>query len=79
MEKVHGHEVMKMMLDSNQTYTKETLCQAILAKYGESVRFHTCSQDNMTASELVTFLEGKEKFVGDKESFTTSPDKICDH
>lgn len=78
-EKIHGHEVMEMMIASNSSYTKESLCETILEKFGEDARFYTCSQENMTASDLVEFLESKGKFIETETGFNTSPDKICDH
>ncbi len=78
-EKVHGHEVMEMMISSQQAYTKQSLCAAILQKYGEHVRFHTCSKDNMTAQELVEFLAAKGKFIDTESGFTTAADKMCNH
>ncbi|MCP5158627.1 MAG: YecH family protein [Gammaproteobacteria bacterium] len=78
-EKIHGHEVMEMMLSSNRSYTKESLCAAILAKFGKDARFYTCAEENMTASDLVEFLESKGKFVETEAGFNTSPDKMCAH
>ncbi len=78
-EKIHGHEVMEMMLSDGQSYTKDSLCQAILAKFGDEVRFYTCSKEDMTASGLVDFLESKGKFVPTETGFTTAPEKMCNH
>ena len=76
---VHGHDVMRMMLDNGQSYTKDTLRTAIVDRFGEATRFHTCSAENMTASELVDFLAQRGKFVEVSGGFTTAADKICDH
>ena len=78
-ETVHGHEVMKMMIEDGVTYTKATLRAAIIARYGEDTRFYTCSAENMTANELISFLEGRGKFVSASDGFTTEPDRICKH
>ena len=76
---VHGHDVMKMMLDSGQSYTKDTLSTAIIDRFGKETRFYTCSAENMTADELVDFLSKREKFIETDTGFNTTPDKICDH
>ncbi len=76
---VHGHDVMKMMLDSGQSYTKDTLNTAIIDRFGKETRFYTCSAENMTADELVEFLSKREKFIETDTGFNTAPDKICDH
>jgi len=78
-EKIHGHEIMRMMVSSNRSYTNESLCEAILAKYGEDARFYTCAKDDMTANDLVEFLESRGKFIETDTGFSTSPEKICDH
>jgi len=79
MKRIHGHEVMKMMLVSGKTYTRHTLVADILHHFGADARFHTCSADSMTADELVAFLERKGKFDHRPDGFQTSPDKICNH
>lgn len=76
---IHGHEVMQMMVADEVSYSKETLCEAIIEKFGVEARFHTCSAEGMTAAELVQFLEAKGKFVPQGEGFSTSADKICSH
>lgn len=76
---VHGHDVMKMMLDNSQSYTKDTLSAAIIDRFGEAARFYTCSAENMTANELVEFLAKREKVIETEAGFNTAPDKICDH
>ena len=79
MKEIHGHEVMQMMLESEEAFSKESLCEAIVARFGAEVRFHTCSAAGMTAEELVDFLESKGKFVPQDGGFRTSVEKICSH
>jgi len=79
MKRIHGHEVMKMMLASGKAYTKTTLVKDIVGTFGKDARFYTCSADSMTAPELVAFLEAKGKFVPRKGGFETDANKICKH
>ncbi len=81
MESIHGHEVMQMMIDSSESFTKESLETAIISKFGTDARFHTCSAENLTPRELVDFLESRGKFTDtdEGEGFKTSPEQICDH
>ncbi len=78
-ESIHGHDVMSMMIELKQTFTKESLKEAIDKKFGEEARFHTCSEENMTAVELMDFLESRGKFVDEEGGFSTEEDKICNH
>lgn len=79
MTSIHGHEVLNMMLDSDTDYSEKSLEQAIIAKFGEQARFHTCSAQGMTAMELVIFLAERGKFIPQEEGFTTHESKICRH
>ncbi|HEN1359200.1 metal-binding protein, partial [Klebsiella pneumoniae] len=47
--------------------------------FGEEARFHTCSAENLSAAQLVAFLEKKGKFIAREEGFTTAENKICRH
>ena len=60
-EPVHGHEVMKMMIDDGRIYSKTTLLAAIAKRFGEGAKFYACTAENMTAEGLVAFLEGCSK------------------
>lgn len=76
---VHGHEVMHMMINSGRSYTREELCREIVSKFGEETRFYTCSANDMTAEQLIDFLNARGKFLIDEKGFTTDPERICNH
>ena len=78
-ERVHGHEVMRMMIDDGKVYTKATLREAIVERFGEAAKFYTCSAENMTPDEIIEFLDKRGKFIDEGDGFTTEPDKICKH
>ena len=78
-ESIHGHEVMRFMLESGQDFSRESLRAAISERFGENARFHTCSAEDMSASELIEFLAARGKFVESGEGFTTHADRICSH
>jgi probable metal-binding protein len=79
MNQIHGHEVMEMMLTSGKIYTKDALVNDIITKFGQDARFCTCSADNMTAEQLVAFLDDKGKLVQRDGGFQTSQDVMCQH
>ena len=78
-EQIHGHEVMGMMIESGKAYTRQSLRADIVKRFGEDARFYTCSADNMTADELIAFLQARGKFHDAGDGFTTDPGKICNH
>ena len=77
-ESIHGHEVMRKMIESGETYTKHTLRTAIDDWFGETARFHTCSTENMTTDELISFLAERRKFYSDETGFRVDEDEICE-
>lgn len=79
MSSIHGHEVLHLILASETPFTKTSLIKTIDQQFGQNARFHTCSANNMTASDLVDFLERKGKFIPAEGGFTTSEGKICRH
>ncbi|AWH89841.1 YecH family metal-binding protein [Limnobaculum parvum] len=79
MSSVHGHQVLEMMIASEQPYTTASLIEAIIQRFGADARFHTCSKQDLTAAELVEFLASKGKFIPANDGFTTHADKICNH
>ena len=79
MQSIHGHEVLQMMIDSGETYTVATLEAAIVVRFGKEARFHTCSAENLSAEDLVAFLQKKGKFIAAEEGFNTHESKICRH
>ncbi|GGA69785.1 hypothetical protein GCM10011369_09300 [Neiella marina] len=78
-DSIHGHEVMHMMLDSEQQFTRATLKQAIEQKFGATAKFHTCSASDMNADQLIEFLAARGKFVESEQGFNTAAEKICNH
>lgn len=78
-ESIHGHQVMQMMLESEQGFTRDTLKAAMAARFGEGARFHTCSAQDMDADALIDFLAARGKFVESEGGFNTAKEKICNH
>jgi len=77
-ESIHGHEVMRKMIESGETYTQDTLRIAIDDWFGGTARFHTCSAENMTADKLLAFLAERHKFHSEDSGFRVNEDEICD-
>jgi len=79
MQEIHGHEVMQFMIASGTSFTRESLREAIIEKFGAEARFHTCSADGMDADGIIQFLQERGKFEPVDGGFTTDPSKICNH
>ncbi|MCP5518384.1 MAG: YecH family protein [Verrucomicrobiales bacterium] len=79
IKQVHGHEVLEMMVNSGRGYTRESLRQEILDRFGPEARFHTCSAEGMSADELIEFLAARGKFVDASAGFRADPARICNH
>ncbi len=76
MNKVHAHEVLRMM--EGKSYCEESLTAAIVETFGNEARFHTCSAEGLDAAELVEFLKAKGKFKPTESGFTMDITKVCD-
>lgn len=77
---VHAHEVMRMMLETDAGYSRESLATAIVERFGEDTRFYACSLRGMDVNQVINFLEVRGKFIARADGFNTAPDRICtDH
>lgn len=79
MSSIHGHEVMEMMLESPAGLTRAELEAAVAARFGVAARFHTCSREDLSISELVDFLTDAGKFDEREGKLSTLRERICKH
>lgn len=79
MSEIHAHEVMRMMLERDEGFSRESLARAITERFGEDARFHSCSADGMDAHAVIGFLESRGKFIAREDGFNTAQGKICNH
>ncbi len=77
-QSIHGHEVMRKMIESGQAYTHASLRISVNDWFGETARFHTCSTEDMTADELIAFLAERRKFFSEGAGFRVNEAEICD-
>lgn len=78
-ESIHGHEVMRMMVEAGKPFTESELEETIVRTFGAQARFHTCSAENMTPKELIGFLKVRNKFVISDDAMAMRSENICDH
>ena len=79
MTGIHAHEVMHMMLEQGDVFSRESLARAIIDRFGADARFHSCSAAGMDVHAVIDFLESRGKFVARDDGFNTAEDKICSH
>jgi len=77
-DSIHGHEVLRFMIASGKAYTRDSLKQEILTRYGGDARFHTCSASELTADDLIEFLNGRGKFLTESDGFRPDVSQICE-
>jgi probable metal-binding protein len=70
---------MRLMLELDCDFNRESLARAIIDRFGVDARFHSCSQAEMGVQAVIDFLESRGKFVARAEGFNTADDKICSH
>ena len=76
---IHAHEVMRLMLELDTDFDRESLAQAIVERFGAEAKFHSCSRAGMGVDMVIDFLESRGKFVSRVDGFNTAQDKICSH
>lgn len=76
---IHAHEVMRLMLELDTDFNRESLSRAIIERFGTDARFHSCSQAGMGVDAVIDFLESRGKFVARADGFNTATDRICNH
>ena len=75
---IHGHDVLAL-LETPTKHTRATLLAAVKERFGEDARFHTCSAEGMTATELLEFLDARGKLQACDGHLERTPGSACDH
>ena len=58
---IHGHEVIHIVGSHPEGIPLASLTEAVETQFGQEARFYTCSAENMTLRELLTFLADRDK------------------
>jgi probable metal-binding protein len=74
---VHGHEVLRMMIEADRPFTRDSLQAKIAEHFGENARFHVCSSRDMRAGELIEFLETRGKLRSAGFGWRVDQNEIC--
>jgi probable metal-binding protein len=76
-ESVHGHEVMRMMIEADRAFTRDSLQAEIAERFGKDARFHVCSSQDMRAGQLIEFLETRSKLRPVEGGWRVDQNEIC--
>ena len=58
---IHGHEIIELVVKYPEGIAAATLADIAAHKFGPGARFFTCSAENMSLPELLTFLGERDK------------------
>ena len=60
-EQIHGHEIIELVAKYPDGIAAGTLTGIVAGEFGTGARFFTCSAENMSLPELLTFLGERDK------------------
>ncbi|CAH0534699.1 hypothetical protein VST7929_02649 [Vibrio stylophorae] len=76
-DSIHGHDLIHYVAEHQPT--ESALIAHFMAQYGDTLRFHTCSQQNITIEELLTFLKKRKKIVEHGGVLQVNAERLCQH
>lgn len=80
MEQIHGHDVIQALKSWPVNSSKADLIALVESKFGNESQFYNCSNDSMSAEQLLSFFEGKGKLKFNESGFSFGkPAGGCNH
>ena len=79
MTSIHGHDVLHWAAETQRSFSNDELVAAVTQQFGTDTRFHTCSAGNLTAKELVDFLQARGKLGDNPHALRVDRTQICQH
>lgn len=79
MESIHGHEVINFIKETKPPISRHNLSLEISKKFGENNIFHTCALNNLSADDLIDFLERSGKLIVRNGVSFIQSDLICEN
>jgi probable metal-binding protein len=78
-DQIHGHEVLKMLSESDEVFTRESLIADMKEKFGADAKFCTCSFGDMPPEKMVDFFLSRGKFMTVPGGFKFDAGNACHH
>ena len=79
MNTYHAHDILNLLIESQQLYTIETLKVKIANSYGADATFYTCKLKDLTIEQLLEFFVAKNKVTITDGIVTTNIANMCHH
>jgi probable metal-binding protein len=76
---VHAHEVLRLIVGVDITWTVEGLRREVELRFGADCRFEACSASEMDFDQLMQFLLQRRKIALLDGAVIADPSKICSH
>ncbi len=79
MNTYHAHDILNLLIESQQSYTIETLKKEIANSYGADATFYTCKLKDLTIEQLLEFFVAKNKVTIADGIVKTNIANMCHH
>ena len=79
MNKIHGHELIHLIIRQNRVMSLEEIKDAALQNIGQDVSYYTCSETSMNTDQMIQFLLDRQKLVKKGDGFVINRGEVCDH
>ncbi|WP_407331715.1 YecH family metal-binding protein [Enterovibrio sp. 27052020O] len=74
---IHVHEILNHL--KSNSMSEQALSEWVNGQWGASARFHTCSQNRLSFSEVLVFLRRRKKILEQAGSLVVNEARICQH
>ena len=79
MQKIHGHELIRLIALSNRVMSLEEIKDLAESRIGKDVHYYTCSESSMDTDAMISFLLKRNKLVQRAGGFTINLGAVCNH
>ena len=79
MTQVHGHELIRLIAQSNKAMTLEEIKDLAESRIGKEVSYYTCSESSMDTEGIISFLLSRNKLVQTNDGFMINMGAVCNH
>ncbi len=73
---IHVHEILNHL--KQQPLSEAALTEWVVAQWGENARFHTCSQQGLSFSEVLEFAP-PQKIFDEMGELSVNTARVCNH